>query len=73
MVTWTRWYCYRGCVWCLAAYSPKAYKEARLGERKFALFKMLATGWENGGHQSKGQFPPHVHSDKQGVRAFIGG
>ena len=55
-------------LWGLAAHCSKASKQARLMERKVALFQMPATRGE--GWQTSVQRPTAT-ADKQGVREFI--
>ena len=59
----------------LAASYSKANKQARLVERKFALFQILETGGVEFGRRrgwwTSAQGPTPPLPNKQGVRAFI--
>ena len=55
-------------MWGLTACCSKASKQARLMERKVALFQMPATGGEGWQISVQRPAPP---TDKQGVREFI--
>lgn len=51
---WPRWVLLPKSVWSLAAYHPKANKQAILVERLYFRCRPLAGGAEGGGHLSKG-------------------